>query len=120
MTLEELEGLREAAGKMGMAMEEGVLEARVEGAKGLLREVEVALAAGVDYDQFKVIEDKMKEVSNLKVIPTNNTWENYKKEVSFINELFMLVAKANNRRHDVSLSDKISTLLTLTLPKVSK
>lgn len=32
----------------------------------------------------------------------------------------MLVAKANNRRHDVSLSDKITTLMNLNLPKVSK
>lgn len=62
----------------------------------------------------------MREVANLKVTPSNNSWENYKKEVNFINELFMLVAKANNKRHDISLNDKLVTLMSLNLPKVSK
>lgn len=43
-----------------MNVEAEALETRANNAKNLLAEVDAALAVGVDYDQFKVIEEKMK------------------------------------------------------------
>jgi hypothetical protein len=62
-----------------MTVEAETLSKRSESAKALLIEIESALNRGVDFDQFKQIEEKMKELNSLKVTSTINYWDNYKK-----------------------------------------
>jgi hypothetical protein len=78
-TLTEIESLRDSALKIGMTVEAETLSKRSESAKALLIEIESALNRGVDFDQFKQIEEKMKELNSLKVTSTINYWDNYKK-----------------------------------------
>jgi hypothetical protein len=77
--LAEVESLRDSAQRIGMTIEAETLNKRSESARAILMEVESALNKGVDFDQFKQIEEKMKELNSLKVTPTINYWDNYKK-----------------------------------------
>lgn len=83
--------------KIGMIDWADGLAKRMDSARGILSEVESALLRGVDYDQFKIIEERMKELAQLKVTLTSNHWDNYKKEVAFIGDLYSLCVKTSSR-----------------------
>lgn len=122
-TLAELETLIEAASKLGMNDEAASLTQKLESARNILGEIESALQRGVDFDQFKSIEDRMRDFSQLRVVPQINLWENYKKEVAFINEMYSLCVKSSSRsssKQELTLADKIAVLESVDLPKVSK